>query len=477
MNTVFTLAVLFTILLMLIAELIYSRRKGINLYNRKDTLSNIKVGIVSLSVNMASKLIFLLALKLMYTFRFMNPENSLLNCCLCLLAADFSYYWYHRACHGINWLWLTHCVHHSSEHLNISTSFRQSMMTHLSGHFVFWLWIPLLGFSPETIMLCHLFIYSMQGHLHTELIKKLPPFVEYIFNTPSHHRVHHGSNPQYIDRNHGGLFIIWDRLFSTFTPENEKPVYGLSEKPELNTTADIMFHEWNRFFRNLRNSESPLETWNYIFGKPGWHKSNVKSGNISSIHFVNRCLSVLMKKFRYKFAALILFCLIVFDGEAGAYVICNDTALQQCADSSTTFVLVCKSKKKKEKIYVFSEGRKIIVIDSSGNKHKGRIHLINRHCFQIYKNKKWSDTLSLSEISKIKIKKPRWKIMSAFVFTLSLPLKFITYEQFTLRSNFLGDRPPLFFLLNALAVDACAILLLRGRTLRSDDYEFIILSD
>lgn len=477
MNTLFTLVVLFTILLMLIAELIYSRRKGIPLYSKKDTLNNIKVGMVSLTVNMASKLIFLFALKLIYTFRMTDIENSLFNCLLCLLAADFSYYWYHRACHGINWFWLTHCVHHSSEHLNISTSFRQSMMTHLSGHFIFWLWIPLLGFAPETIMLCHLFIYSMQGHLHTELIKKLPPFVEYIFNTPSHHRVHHGSNPDYIDRNHGGLLIIWDRIFSTFTAEKEKPVYGLSDKPQLNTTAEIMFHEWNRFFINLRQSESLRESWYYIFGKPGWNKSESHKKNKRIMHFLYRYFNCLTKNFRINTAGLIILCFTASTTTACTAEITGDTVKPQTADSSRTFVLICKSKKKKDKIYFFSEGKKIILIDTSGKKYKGRLHLINRQYVQTCKNKKRSDTLSISGISKIKIKKPGRKILSAFVFTASLPLKFISYEQFTYRSNFLGDYPPLFFLLNALAVDACGILLLRGKTLRSDDYEFIILSD
>ena len=145
---------------------------------------------------------------------------------LLFLADDLAYYWFHRVSHESRVFWASHVVHHSSQHYNLSTALRQTWvpMTYLP----FWLPLLLLGFPPWTVLLAQSWSLIYQFGLHTERIGKLPRWVEGIFNTPSHHRVHHGANEQYLDRNYGGILVIWDRLFGTFEPEGERVQYGLT---------------------------------------------------------------------------------------------------------------------------------------------------------------------------------------------------------------------------------------------------------
>ena len=145
---------------------------------------------------------------------------------LLFVADDFSYYWYHRIHHVCRVFWATHVVHHSSEHYNLSTALRQPWIS--ISTFPFWMWLPLVGFPVWTVLLAQSWNLIYQFWIHTERIVRLPRWFEAVFNTPSHHRVHHGANQQYLDRNYGGELIIWDRIFGSFTPEVERVRYGLT---------------------------------------------------------------------------------------------------------------------------------------------------------------------------------------------------------------------------------------------------------
>ena len=188
---------------------------------------------------------------------------------LLFIGIEFCYYWYHRAAHEIRWMWATHVVHHSVQHLNLSAAYRLGWTGVLSGNFLFFIPLCWLGFHPVAITLGLSLNLVYQFWIHTELVPKLG-WLELIFNTPSHHRVHHASNPEYIDRNHGGVLIIFDRLFGTFAAENatNPPIYGLTHPLRSHNPAVIAFHEWGRLFRDLLTAKTWRQRRWMILGRP-----------------------------------------------------------------------------------------------------------------------------------------------------------------------------------------------------------------
>lgn len=170
---------------------------------------------------------------------------------MCILLADFAYYWEHRMMHRIGIGWATHTVHHSSPHFNMSVAYRFGPLDAIMP-IVFSLPLVMLGFDPILVLLSEVFVQVFQTLLHTEIIGKLTKPVEFIFNTPSHHRVHHGSNRQYWDKNYAGILIIWDRMLGTFEPEKEKVVYGISEPLNSVNPIKVFFHGIARFFLKLK---------------------------------------------------------------------------------------------------------------------------------------------------------------------------------------------------------------------------------
>ncbi len=167
-----------------------------------------------------------------------------------LLLDDFSYYWYHRAHHEIRLLWASHVVHHSSQRYNLSTALRQTW-TPYTG-LLFWIWLPLVGIHPIMILTSQSINLLYQFWIHTERIDRLHPAFEYVFNTPSHHRVHHGSQDQYLDRNYGGILILFDRWFGTFEPEVERVRYGLTTNIATHNPLRVAFHEYGAIWRDVR---------------------------------------------------------------------------------------------------------------------------------------------------------------------------------------------------------------------------------
>jgi sterol desaturase/sphingolipid hydroxylase (fatty acid hydroxylase superfamily) len=181
---------------------------------------------------------------------------------------DFTYYWFHRCSHDVRILWAAHVNHHSSESYNLSTALRQSWTTPFTTLLFYWP-LPLLGFHPYMIFIATSASLLYQFWIHTECIDRLGPF-ERVFNTPSHHRVHHGSNLEYLDRNHGGILILWDRWFGTFEPEVATVKYGLTKNIDSFNPLRIAFHEFAAIARDVRAASDWRARFGYVFGPPGW---------------------------------------------------------------------------------------------------------------------------------------------------------------------------------------------------------------
>jgi sterol desaturase/sphingolipid hydroxylase (fatty acid hydroxylase superfamily) len=185
-----------------------------------------------------------------------------------VLGWDFIYYWNHRFMHESRYMWAVHVVHHSSERYNLSTALRQPVADAL-GTFVPYSALTLVGVRPELVAQARGINLLYQYWIHTDTIRRLGPF-ERVFNTPSHHRVHHGSNQRYIDRNHGSILIIWDRLFGTFEREGEPVVYGLTKNLETFDPTRVAAHEHFEMLRDVRRSTTWRERLSYVFRGPGW---------------------------------------------------------------------------------------------------------------------------------------------------------------------------------------------------------------
>jgi sterol desaturase/sphingolipid hydroxylase (fatty acid hydroxylase superfamily) len=189
---------------------------------------------------------------------------------LLIPADDLVFYWYHRLGHEVRLFWAAHVNHHSSTTYNLSTALRQSWTSPVFTWF-FWLPLVLLGFHPLMIVVVQSISLLYQYWIHTELITRLGP-LEWVMNTPSHHRVHHAVNPMYLDRNYGGIFIVWDRLFGSFEEECEQPTYGLTKNIETYNPVIIAFHEWWAIGRDVVKAETWRGRLGYIFARPGWRE-------------------------------------------------------------------------------------------------------------------------------------------------------------------------------------------------------------
>nr|WP_321224336.1 sterol desaturase family protein [uncultured Psychroserpens sp.] len=275
-------AIPFFIIAMLL-ELYVTIKQGIKTYESKDAFSSIAMGLGNVFLGFFSKALVLLAFYYIYeNFRLFTIPITWWSFILIFFADDFAYYWFHRISHECRLFWASHVVHHSSQHYNLSTALRQTWSGGFYS-FVFWIWLPLLGFHPGMILLQMSISLLYQFWIHTEAIDKLPKWFEAVFNTPSHHRVHHGSNPLYLDRNHAGILIIWDKLFGTFQPElkDEKVIYGLVKNINSYNPIRIAFIEWYYMLNDsLSGKKSLKHRILYLFKPPGWRHDG--SGKISN---------------------------------------------------------------------------------------------------------------------------------------------------------------------------------------------------
>jgi sterol desaturase/sphingolipid hydroxylase (fatty acid hydroxylase superfamily) len=194
------------------------------------------------------------------------------------LAVEFAYYWHHRISHECRWFWASHAVHHSPNDYNLSAAYRLGWTAGITGHSLFYLPLVWLGFSPQAVFGMLAATLAYQFWLHTELVPKLGVF-EWLFNTPAHHRVHHASNPEYLDRNYGATLIVFDRLFGTFAEERaDAPCrYGLVAPIHSANPLRIVFHEWQQLGRDLRHAKTWRERTGYLFGRPGWRPDHARS--------------------------------------------------------------------------------------------------------------------------------------------------------------------------------------------------------
>jgi alkylglycerol monooxygenase len=223
-------------------ELAVSAHRRLGLFDRKDTLANLGSGAGGLLAGAVGRVVALPISPLLYEHRLFDQEPGVWTWLALLLAHDACYYAFHRASHRVRVLWAAHVPHHSSEHYNLTTALRLSWTTPFTG-IPFWWPLPLLGFDPLWILGAHTFSLGYQFCLHTQLVGRLGP-LEWVLNTPSHHRVHHGSDAAYIDKNFGGVLIVWDRLFGTFAAERTPPSYGLVHPLRSDRVLTIAFAEW-----------------------------------------------------------------------------------------------------------------------------------------------------------------------------------------------------------------------------------------
>lgn len=250
-------------------ELAWSAWSGRKVYRFADFVANLGCGIGSQVVGAFTKtMIFAVYLWVYDHARIFTLPNTALTWLIAFLLIDLFYYWFHRLSHEVNFLWAAHIVHHQSEEYNLSVALRQSWW---QGLFSFWFYVPVavLGVHPITILTVGAFVTLYQFWIHTKAVGRLGP-LELLFNTPSHHRVHHGSDPKYIDRNHAGTLIIWDKLFGTFQREEEEPVYGITTPLRTWDPLKANFHYWVELADLARRCRSWLDKARVYLKPPGW---------------------------------------------------------------------------------------------------------------------------------------------------------------------------------------------------------------
>lgn len=263
-------AVPFFVLLILI-EMIVVRITKKGRYEARDSAASLSMGFGNRVFGIAFGGFAVLAYFAVYEFRLFTFGWTWAVMVACFFAEDLAYYWFHRIAHERRFFWASHIVHHSSQHYNLSTALRQTWTGTLGLNFIFWLPLVWIGFPPLMVLMFSSISLVYQFWIHTELISRMGPF-EWVMNTPSHHRVHHATNAKYLDANYAGVLIIWDRLFGTFVPEDdkEKPHYGIVSQLGTFNPFRVAFHEWAGIWRDVTHAKSPRDVLGYIFGPPGW---------------------------------------------------------------------------------------------------------------------------------------------------------------------------------------------------------------
>lgn len=249
-------------------------------YDVKDSVSNTFLALLHQGGDALSLLILMPLFYQLHSLSIVKIELSVATVFLAFLLQDFLYYWFHRASHNIHWMWAAHVVHHSSNKMNFTTAFRQSLMYPLAGMWLFWTPMMLLGFDPKFALTVVALNLAFQFFVHTQCVDKLGWF-EWIFNTPSHHRVHHATNKLYIDKNYAGVLIIWDKLFNTYQREDNtiKIKYGILGRLPTNNPIDTNFHQWLFMFRRFRKAENTAEKLKVLFSYPTHEKAHQQSKN------------------------------------------------------------------------------------------------------------------------------------------------------------------------------------------------------
>jgi len=258
-------------IILVLIELVWAHRRSPDSYEPRDTLVSLAMGLGSTVVGAALAGVVALAAFWLYDHRVATLGWGLAAWIACFVLDDFNYYWAHRTGHRVRWFWASHVNHHSSQHYNLSTALRQTWSGFIALSFLFRIWPAFIGFHPAMIAFCGGLNLIYQFLFHTEAIDKCPRWFEAVFNTPSHHRVHHATNPVYLDRNYAGVFIIWDRLFGTFQGElrDEKIHYGIVRQLGSFNLLWVAFHEWIGIARDVWNAPWGAKL-GYVWRPPGW---------------------------------------------------------------------------------------------------------------------------------------------------------------------------------------------------------------
>jgi sterol desaturase/sphingolipid hydroxylase (fatty acid hydroxylase superfamily) len=250
------------------------------LYTWSETFTTIFLSFLNGLLDIAIRGMYLILFFFIYQFHFLKIDQPFVYWCLLFIFIDFQFYWLHRLEHFCRLFWAAHVTHHSAEHMNVTVGFRASLMRPLYD-FLFFMPLVLFGFKPFDILLMYSICQIWAVFVHTEMVRKLG-WLEFIFVTPSHHRVHHASNQKYIDKNMGMVLILWDKVFGTFqrelSPEEYEPIrYGLAKPMENKSLFTIIFHEWINIAKDVRRKDIGWrEKLMYVFGPPGWKHEDVR---------------------------------------------------------------------------------------------------------------------------------------------------------------------------------------------------------
>ena len=256
---------------LVLIEMLWARRARRDAYEPRDTLTSLALGLGSTVSALLFGGVFVALYMGLWEFRLFDVPWTWWAFALCFVLDDLKYYWVHRFGHRVRWFWASHVNHHSSQHYNLSTALRQTWTGFLTLGFVFALPLVLLGFHPAMIAICGGFNLIYQFWIHTEAIDRMPRWFEAVMNTPSHHRVHHATNPRYLDRNYAGVFIVWDKLFGTFEPEvrGEKIRYGIVKQLGSFNLLWAVFHEWIGIAQDMWRAPWKHKL-SYLLREPGW---------------------------------------------------------------------------------------------------------------------------------------------------------------------------------------------------------------
>lgn len=249
----------------------YWKRKGE--FETRDALTSLLMGAGNVAAGLLLGFVSVVALLWVWQFRFFDLGLHWWVFVAAFIFDDLRYYCYHRIAHRVRWVWAEHVNHHSSQHYNLTTALRQSWTGQMTGMFVLQVPLVLLGFHPAVIAFVYGFNLIYQFWIHTEAIDKFPRPIEYVFNTPSHHRVHHATNPRYLDANYAGTLIIWDRMFGTFVEElpEDMPRYCIVKNVGTFNPVRVAFHEWVGMLKDVFSRGLTLrQRLLYMIAPPGW---------------------------------------------------------------------------------------------------------------------------------------------------------------------------------------------------------------
>jgi sterol desaturase/sphingolipid hydroxylase (fatty acid hydroxylase superfamily) len=257
--------------LLIVLEMLWARRRNPVAYEPRDTLASLAMGLGSTMANALTAGLVLAMATWLYQFRPVSLGWAWWVWIGAFVLDDFNYYWVHRTGHRVRWFWASHVNHHSSQHYNLSTALRQTWTGFPALSFAFRIWPALLGIHPAMLATVAGINLVYQFWIHTEAIRRMPRWFEAVFNTPSHHRVHHATNPRYLDRNYAGTLIVWDRLFGTFERERdeEPPHYGIVRQLGSFNLLWTAFHEWIGIARDLWTAPWRHKL-DYLLRPPGW---------------------------------------------------------------------------------------------------------------------------------------------------------------------------------------------------------------